>query len=410
MRLIYLSNARLPTEKANGYQIMKMCEAFAAHDVSVTLAHPYRVRADSLQPRDAFDYYGVRRAFAMRELPSLDLRALLHDRFQQLWFLIQVGTNALSTLAWSLCHWRDRATIFYSRDPFGLTLLLLFRPLIRARIVYEAHVFPGRSRVWLLPLMRRLDWLVVITRKLHELFAHAGMPAEKTIVAPDAVDLKQFQIPDTKEECRQRLGLPRNRPTVGYIGRFQAMGMEKGIPELVYATAILQEEFPEQPPLLLCVGGPLEVVARYEEIARGAGLRKENMRFVDRVSHTQVPYWIRACDVCTIPWSYNEFSAHYTSPLKLFEYMAVGVPIVASDLPALCEILRDDYNAVLVAPGDSNALAAGIEKVLSDPPFAARLAAQAQRDVERYTWDRRAEAILQAIQNNATRSSSRAAA
>jgi len=105
-------------------------------------------------------------------------------------------------------------------------------------------------------------------------------------------------------------------------------------------------------------------------------------------------------DVLVLPNTPGRVSAAYTSPLKLFEYMASGRPIVASDLPALREVLRPDGNAVLVEAGDAGALAAGLARVLADPALASRLAAQARADVRAYTWDSRAgriEALLEAV-------------
>jgi glycosyltransferase involved in cell wall biosynthesis len=97
--------------------------------------------------------------------------------------------------------------------------------------------------------------------------------------------------------------------------------------------------------------------------------------------------------VLALPNTPGRVSAAYTSPLKLFEYMASGRPMVASDLPALREVLRPDANAVLVEAGDAGALAAGLARVLADAALAARLAAQAREDVRAWTWDRRAERI-----------------
>jgi len=90
-------------------------------------------------------------------------------------------------------------------------------------------------------------------------------------------------------------------------------------------------------------------------------------------------------------------STAYTSPLKLFEYMASGRPVVASDLPALREVLRPDDNAVLVEPGSADALAAGIRRIVGDAAFGRRLAANARRDVADYTWDKRAERLDAAL-------------
>ena len=106
---------------------------------------------------------------------------------------------------------------------------------------------------------------------------------------------------------------------------------------------------------------------------------------------------MRACDVTTIPWAWTEFSAYYTSPLKLFEYMAAGVPIVASRLPSLGEVLRHDENGWLVEPGDPVALAEGIDEVLSDGDRSASLARQAAVDVQRYSWSNRGAQILDAL-------------
>jgi glycosyltransferase involved in cell wall biosynthesis len=102
-------------------------------------------------------------------------------------------------------------------------------------------------------------------------------------------------------------------------------------------------------------------------------------------------------DVLVLPNTATHISARYTSPLKLFEYMAAGRPIVASDLPALREVLTDGENALLVEPGNAAQLADAIGRLLHDPELAQRLAAAAWRDVQAYSWDRRAERLEVAL-------------
>jgi glycosyltransferase involved in cell wall biosynthesis len=172
--------------------------------------------------------------------------------------------------------------------------------------------------------------------------------------------------------------------------------MEKGIPELVEAMKDLSSVNGAEP-LLLCVGGPMDAVPTYLELARRIGIPQDRLRFVDRVPNTEVPYWIRSCDVATIPWTWTEFSAYFTSPLKLFEYMAAVVPILATDLPSIREVLRHGENAWLVPPGDPKALAEGIRHLLENPDLAERLAQQARKDVRQYTWKRRAAVILRHV-------------
>ena len=84
-KLVYLANARLPTEKAHGYQICKMCEAFVQNRVEVVSMHPERWQPNPhLRGQSIFDYYGIKRNFAERTLPNWDvvvLNRFISDRF-----------------------------------------------------------------------------------------------------------------------------------------------------------------------------------------------------------------------------------------------------------------------------------------------------------------------------------------
>jgi glycosyltransferase involved in cell wall biosynthesis len=396
-KAIYIANARIPSEKAHPYQILKMCEAFVKNGIDIELVVPFRVQTNKQMRaiRGVWQYYGIEEKFRITTLPSLDLifaGSHLLSWIEYLFFYLQASTFYLFAVLYSLLK---RGEITYSRDPQFLFVLGLIKPSWRPRMYYEAHTFPGsrvgkRLRLW---LGKRIGGLIVITNKLKEVYIELGVSEEKILVAPDGVDLSLFEGLPEREKCRRRLGLPLDRPIIGYIGRFHTMGMEKGIPELVRAMAHLPP-LDGRDPLLLCVGGPIEAVSAYLDLARRSGVPEHRLRFVDRVPNKEVPLWIRACDVVTIPWPWTEFSAYFTSPLKLFEYMAAGRSIVASDLPSLREVLRDDENAVLVKPDDPKALAEGIQMILDDPTLASRLAVQARRDVTAYTWEQRAEKIM----------------
>ncbi len=83
----------------------------------------------------------------------------------------------------------------------------------------------------------------------------------------------------------------------------------------------------------------------------------------------------------------------FTSPMKLFEYMAAKIPIVASDFPSMREILENGKTAVLVESSNPKALAEGIEKILTDREFARRISEQAYEKVKNFSWEKRAEKI-----------------
>jgi glycosyltransferase involved in cell wall biosynthesis len=394
VRIIYVASARLPTEKAHGYQIVSMCEAFAEQGVELELVYPTRHQFDpALRQADLHAYYGVAPSFRVRELASPDPMpwvAGLSGAFHG-------GASLLRSYywAWQVAHVlasESAPDIYYTRDA-AVALCLTRRG---APVVFEGHTVPRRLQR---PLYRRLCrrpslvLTAVVTRFIREGLLELGFPPDRVVVHPDAVDLRRFRdLPDIRGS-RRTLGLDVERPIVGYIGRFTALGLEKGIAELIDAVAAVRRESGLDV-MLLCVGGPLDRVSEYRRRAEAQGLPASAFRFLDRVPPAQVPLWMRACDVATIPWSWNEFSAYFTSPLKLFEYLAAGLPIVASDLPSLREVLMDGENALLVEPGSPSALAAGMLKVLVDTDMRRRLAANARSTAARYTWSGRAASIL----------------
>jgi glycosyltransferase involved in cell wall biosynthesis len=220
-----------------------------------------------------------------------------------------------------------------------------------------------------------------------------SLPLDKIVVLPHGVDLGLFRDLPRKGDARKCLGLPSDRPIVGYIGRFRAAGMEKGIPELVRAMEYVLP-IKGKAPLLLCVGGPMEAVGGYLSLARRCGVPEHRLQFVDRVPNYEVPVWIRACDLVVLPLSPKYARQVGAMPLKIFEYMASKTPIVATEVPSLREVLTDGENAILVKPDDSEALAEGIQIVLDDPMLASQLGVQARQDVTGYTWEQRAEKVM----------------
>jgi len=396
VKLLYVANARLPTEKAHGVQIMKMGEAFVQGGADVELVVPFRVQpAQMRQAGDVWDYYGIRRRFKLTRLPSLDL--LFLDRYLPGWlaylpFYVQALTFNLCALFYGLLR---PAEVLYSRDWMSFLLWLPWRWLRKRILVLEEHTFPhhgGWGARLHLAVSRRVDRLVVITQRLKELYVAAGVPAGRVLVAPDGVDLARFENLPGRDEARRQLGLPLEKPIVGYVGRFHTLGVSKGLDVLVEAAALLRERGAE---ITLClVGGPEESFPALRELARQCGLPEDELILVDRVPLQIVPPYMRAFDVCAMPFPWTEHYAHYMSPLKMFEYMASGTPVVATDLPATREILRDGQNAVLVPPDDPEALAQGLRRVLDMPDRGQQLATQARQDVVSFTWERRAANVL----------------
>ncbi|KKU36608.1 MAG: Glycosyl transferase group 1 [Candidatus Azambacteria bacterium GW2011_GWF2_46_32] len=249
-------------------------------------------------------------------------------------------------------------------------------------LFWEAHTFPGSPQKYQ-RILKKINGLVAISHGLKKSFQTVGMAEEKILVAPDAVDLARFAISESLQECRKKLGLPQDKKIVLYTGHLYGW---KGVDTLIQASKLFNEDT-----LVYLVGGTEEDVASYKPSSRAQveGLKAESYKlvtFVGHKPHKEIPFWLKAADVLVLPNSAKEkISAVYTSPLKLFEYMAAGKPIVASDLPALREILNENA-AVLVEPDNPEALAKGIEKVLKDSVLAKKIAQNAAEEAKNCTW------------------------
>jgi glycosyltransferase involved in cell wall biosynthesis len=227
---------------------------------------------------------------------------------------------------------------------------------------------------------RRADGYVTITEGLaSELRERLGSRADVAVV-PDGVRLPSEGPGTVARSARQDAP-----PVVAYSGHLYAW---KGVDILLDAIARLPGVRG------LVIGGHEREpdLARVRALADALGIA-DRVQFTGLVPPSQVAGLLRAADVLVLPNPASAISTRFTSPLKLFEYMAAGRPIVATDLPALREVLRDGQTAVLVTPGDASALAAGIERVVTDARLAERLATAARAAVDDYTWDRRAERL-----------------
>jgi len=371
MDITYIATGRIPTQRAFGYATMKLCEAFAAEGNKITLLLPDRRNDLNADP---FKYYTIKQNFTIQRLESTDYLdgarkkipyAYWLDAFS---FIRALRKNKIS----------QKAGIFYTRD----YLLLLALP--KGRVVLELHSIPERSLLFTF-CIRRAQKIVTISHGIETRLLKLGIPKSIITVAPDAVDLNAFANMPSKEEARKKLNLPLNEKIALYSGHFYEW---KGA-EVFAETA-------RHMPGVSCVlvGGVDEEYQRLKDAYDGTN----NVTILPFQPRELVPVYLAAADVLVLPnRSISDISAKYTSPLKLFEYMAAGRPIVASDLSSIREVL-DENTAVLVKPDDPKALAEGIQKLLSDQALAKKLADEAHQKVQNFTWAKRAQTILSFIQ------------
>jgi glycosyltransferase involved in cell wall biosynthesis len=140
------------------------------------------------------------------------------------------------------------------------------------------------------------------------------------------------------------------------------------------------------------IGGSEERIQELRERADRLGVQ-DRVFFLGQMSPREVKRHLADSAVAVLPLTQDLISASFTSPLKLFEYMAARVPIVASDLPSTREVLSSGVNALLVQPNDPRSLGEGIRRLLEDRFLAEGLGQKAYEDVQEFTWERRAQKI-----------------
>ena len=384
MRILYFADIRFPLERANGIQTMETCHALAERGHTVHLV----VKPDTHSPaRDPFEFYG---------LPAT--RGLIIEHANAPKGAGLIARVGYMSFVFGRAFGRGRADVIITRD-LGVAAALLKMPAsTRARLVYESHGYapevaaalpqliatataPGAAKLKRLAereaaVWRGADGYITITRALAGELERRFGSREKLAVIPDGVRTSTTaptQPPAT------------SAPVAGYAGHLYAW---KGVDLLLHAIAAVPGVRG------LIVGGH----SAEPDLARVKALA-ESLRITDRVTFTglvprsSVPGHLAQATMLVLPNPASAISTHFTSPLKLFEYMAAGRPIIASDLPAIREVLRDGENALLVEPGIADAIARAIRRLADDPQLAGRLARSAATDAAAYTWSRRAERI-----------------
>jgi glycosyltransferase involved in cell wall biosynthesis len=366
LKLLYPFPEPLPLDRARGIQVVHAVSAIADLGIPIVLAH---VPASG---HDPFAAYRVRKPGDV---------ALLPLSYALPWPLARLHSNRVFHARMERAvDWREIGAVL-TRHLKSACYAHAHRQ--RVPMVYEAHeVFADtaaprrRSRVAALEraAVESATALVANSNATARRLAALYRVRAEIVVAPNGVDYPA-SIPE-KEWTR-------SRERVIYSGSFFGW---KGVEDLVAAARSLPGF------CIRLLGGDEAGVARLRALSAPEGAQLD---FAGRVPHAQVADELQRACIAVLPNRADPDSA-FTSPIKLFEYMAAGCALVASDLPPIREILAED-EAMWVAPGDARAIAEAIRALADDPARARRMGERLREKAKRYTWAARGERIARVL-------------
>jgi glycosyltransferase involved in cell wall biosynthesis len=367
MRILYVHNQPVPSSHANGIQVARMCSAFASLGHEVVLGVPPAEAAIG----DLYSEYGIVERLRIVPLPR---------------FRVRLGGRLFGYVA-ALYAKLSRFDLVYTRCPLtAYATAHLGHP-----VALELHMPPcahgATTRRVLKQLLRypALRGIVVISNAIAgQLLVDMGAIRVPVLVAHDAAAPVPLPLPSATPR-------PERAFTAVYAGHlYPGKGME--------AITSLARRLPDVH--FDVVGGSPQTVSLLREQLADV----PNLRLHGRVPHRHVNDYLLHADIALAPFRQRVLSskgdeiARWMSPLKLFEYMAVGKAIVASDLPALREVITHRENALLCPPDDIAAWCQAIHHLRSDDSLRQRLGANARQLLEaRYTWEHRAKRVLDAL-------------
>jgi glycosyltransferase involved in cell wall biosynthesis len=399
-RVLYFSRIDFPSPKANSIQSLNTCYAMACQGAEVRF-----VVRRLLQPRrECFAYYGLQEHPRLRFVSlSLPFQSEFND-WQGRTFRFYLGAF--------LRRQRRATTILVTRDAAGLELLRLcgaYGLAAGIRTLFEVHKLAfltkaghqeERGRSLADPVVRAK---VEARRALEaEIYAAVDGIVCTSDGARAALDEHFPQhaplcvIPNGARIARDRDGAPRvvadlddagRDLDILYVGQLYRW---KGVDGLLQALCHLPGRR-----LTLVGGNDPEDLARLRDLAAALGVAPR-VDFVGQVAPHAVASYTSRARVGVIPLPGTGFveALRFTSPLKAFELMQAGVPLVATDLPSVREIVRHGQHGLLVPPDDPAALAQGIDTLLGDRALASKLVRAAAAHVQGFSWEARARRIL----------------
>lgn len=377
--ICYVHQDPVPAATPSALQLLQMLDGFGRAGAATTLIVPRSALAPetllghALSPKVTLDSVPALRKrwyfpFASYKLVHLALRRRIALRRPPRLYVRNLK------LAESLLRaFPDIPLFFETHELFAASFAESHRDLASAEAQRKLHALERREAF----VYGQAAGIVALTAALAADIRSRYGVATPLLVAHDAVDETVLDLPAMSAATE-------SEPVWLYLGSLHPW---KGVDTLVDALPHCRRG------QLWIAGGKPAEIARLEQRAAALGIAGR-LRCLGPVPPAERFAAIAQATACLLPSSATQIGSRYTSPLKLFEYLALGKPIVAADLPALREVIADGENALLVPVGDARAIAAALDRLGDDAELAQHMGAANRALAARHTWTSRAARIL----------------
>lgn len=372
-KFIFISEFSVTTPKAaTVFQSAKMCATLAAAGHSVEF---WVRKGTEIAEADLADFFNLPRNFSVKKIPIGGKSAQAYP-----------GRPTLAWLYWRLLWYafflkEDRKKIVYTRDVFAAWIFAIngyFSCL-------ELHFAPENRLVPYGFFLKPLSRVICLTASIKEKILKFDFPEKKTLCLGSAVDEMALACSLSRAAAKKQAGVPEEAFILGYVGLLRDREKVEGMEIILTAVAQLPAHF-----YLLVVGGLPAEVAHYQALSRHLGVA-HRVKFVGYQKRKFLPDFYRALDLGLAIFDDSVHSRRAVSSLKILEYMAAEVPVVASDIPTVRHFLNEE-NAWLAPPGSAALLARTIERAAADAEWQKKIK-QAKIDVAKFSWLKRVAAL-----------------
>jgi len=266
---------------------------------------------------------------------------------------------------------------------FSIPLIVEINTLLTEEEKDRLH-FPGLARIFETTILKRAEAICCPSKIMRTLLAERGITKEKIIVTPNGINFEKFNSQMDGEQIRKQYGLG-GKVIIGFVGILKRLW---GIYTILECAP---QVFAKRNDLHFMVVGEGKEFQNVERLIKENGLT-DRFTLTGGVPHSDIPRYIAAMHIGIAPYCYKD--PFHGSPMKIFEYMAMGKPVIASAQGQIKDIIKNGENGLLIEPDDSDGLAKAILELGRDKTKMRNMGMKARATVENYTWETNARKVL----------------